>query len=143
MNGQKGCSDVNWHDFVTPSESIRSNTYRADRRRDPTPKHKRMKNTPPEVREKRFRNVGDPRRTDRFKSTYEHGAKSPFVVHGVAAYERAFKLLEDALARSGGPWILGSDPTLADINLMPHTARLDYLSLLDLWIKDRPRVKAW
>ena len=100
-----------------------------------------MKNTPPEVREKRFRNVGDPRRTDRFKSTYEHGAKSPFAVHGVAAYERAFKLLEDALARGGGPWILGSDPTLADINLMPHTARLDYLSLLDLWIKDRPRVR--
>jgi glutathione S-transferase len=38
----------------------------------------RMKNMPPEIREKRFRNVGDPRRTDRFKSTYELGAKSPF-----------------------------------------------------------------
>ena len=36
----------------------------------------RMKNIPPELREKRFRNVGDPRRTDRLKSTYEHGAKS-------------------------------------------------------------------
>jgi glutathione S-transferase len=103
----------------------------------------RMKNMSPELREKRFRNVGDPRRTDRFKSTYEHGAKSPFVVHGVAAYERAFKMLEDTLAESGGPWILGSDPTLADINLMPYTARLDYLGLLDLWITDRTRVKAW
>ena len=64
-------------------------------------------------------------------------------MHGVAAYERAFKMLEDALAQSGGPWILGSDPTLADINLMPYAARLDYLGLLDLWIKDRSRVKAW
>jgi hypothetical protein len=36
----------------------------------------RMKNMPAEVREKRFRNVGDPRRTDRFKSTYEYGVKS-------------------------------------------------------------------
>ena len=103
----------------------------------------RMKNMAPELREKRFRNVGDPRRTDRFKSTYEHGAKSPFVVHGVAAYERAFKMLEDTLAESGGPWILGSDPTLADINLMPYAARLDYLGLLNLWIEHRPRVKGW
>jgi glutathione S-transferase len=103
----------------------------------------RMKNMPAEVRERRFRNVGDPRRMDRFKSTFEHGAKSPFVVHGVTAYERAFKILEDALGDGGGPWILGSDPTLADINLMPYAARLDYLELLDLWIKDRPRVSAW
>ena len=63
----------------------------------------RMKNIPPEMREKRFRNVGDPRRTDLLKSAYEHGAKSSFEVHGVAAYERAFKMLEDALAQNGGP----------------------------------------
>ena len=41
------------------------------------------------------------------------------------------------------PLILGSDPTLADINLMPYAARLNYLGLLDLWIKDRPHAKAW
>jgi len=52
-------------------------------------------------------------------------------------------MLEDTLGESDGPWILGSDPTLADINLMPYAARLDYLGLLDLWIKDRSRVKAW
>jgi glutathione S-transferase len=103
----------------------------------------RMKNMPPEVREKRFRNVGDPRRTDRFKSTYEYGVKSPFVVHGVAAYERAFKMLEASIAKGDGPWILGSDPTLADINLMPYAARLNYLGLLDLWLEDRPRARAW
>ena len=103
----------------------------------------RMKNMPAEVREKRFRNVGDPRRTDRFKSTYEYGVKSPFVAHGIAAYERAFQTLESTLAEHKGPWILGSDPTLADINLMPYAARADYLGLLDLWIKDRPHAKAW
>jgi glutathione S-transferase len=103
----------------------------------------RMKNMPPEVREKRFRNVGDPRRTDRFKSTYDYGVKSPFVVHGIAAYERAFKMLEDTLSESKGPWIFGPNPTLADISLMPYAARLDYLGLLDLWIKDRPHVGAW
>ena len=69
--------------------------------------------------------------------------KSPFVVHGIAAYERAFKMLEATLAEDNGPWIFGFDPTLADINLMPYAARLDYLGLLDLWIKDRPHARVW
>ena len=103
----------------------------------------RMRNMPEATRQKRFRNVGDPRRTDRFRSTYEHGVQSPFVVHAVAAYERAFKTLEETLADGGGPWILGAEPSLADINLMPFAARLDYLGLLDLWIGNRPRVQAW
>ena len=63
----------------------------------------------PELREKRFANVGDPRRRDRFKSTYEHGVQSPFVLHAIAAYERAFKLMEQTLAERG-PWILGAKP---------------------------------
>ncbi len=74
---------------------------------------------------KEFRNIGDPRRRDRFMSTYELGVRSPFVVHGIAAYERAFKMLEDTLSEAG-PWILGAGPSLADINLMPFAARLDY-----------------
>ena len=102
----------------------------------------RMRSMSEEIRERRFRNIGDPRRRDRFVSTYELGARSPFVRHGIAAYERAFKMLEDTLSETG-PWILGATASLADINLMPFAARLDYLGLLDLWIKDRPRVKAW
>ena len=102
----------------------------------------RMRNMPEEIRERRFRNIGDPRRRDRFTSTYELGVHSPYVRHGIAAYERAFKLLEGTLTETG-PWILGQNPSLADINLMPFAARLDYLGLLDLWIKDRPMVKDW
>ena len=94
----------------------------------------------PELREKRFRNVGDPRRTDRFKSTYEHGVHSPFVLHAIAAYERAFKLMEQTLAERG-PWLLGESPTLADINLMPFAARLSYLGLLEAWT-DEPAAHA-
>jgi glutathione S-transferase len=102
----------------------------------------RMRSMPEEIRERRFRNIGDPRRRDRFVSTYELGVRSPYVKHGIAAYERAFKLLEETLSETG-PWILGGTPTLADINLMPFLARLEYLGLLDLWIRDRPRVKDW
>ncbi len=103
----------------------------------------RMRTMPEEIRERRFRNIGDPRRTDRFRSTYEHGVDSPFVVHAIAAYERAFSYLEDTLAEHGESWIVGADPTLADINLMPFAARLDYLRLLDLWTENRPRVQEW
>ena len=102
----------------------------------------RMKTMAPEMRERRFRNIGDPRRRDRFKSTYEHGVQSPFVLHAIAAYERAFKMLETTLAE-GGPWIVGAAPTLADINLMPLVARLDHLGLLGVWTDDRPHVRSW
>jgi len=102
----------------------------------------RMKNMPEELRESRFRNIGDPRRRDRFKSTYELGARSPFVLYAIAAYERAFKLLEETLAEEG-PWIVGERPTLADVNLMPLAARLHYLGLLDLWTDGRPHVTEW
>lgn len=102
----------------------------------------RMKNMPDELREARFRNIGDPRRRDRFKSTYELGERSPFVLYAIAAYEKAFKTLEETLAESG-PWILGASPTLADINLMPYVARLDYLGLLGVWIDSRPRIRDW
>jgi len=51
-------------------------------------------------------------------------------------------MLEETLSGSG-PWILGDAPGLADINLMPFAARLEYLGLLHLWIADRPHVMAW
>ena len=102
----------------------------------------RMKNMPEEIRQARFRNVGDPRRRDRVKSTLEQGVHSPFVLHAVYAYEKAFKLLEATL-EEGGSWIVGDSPTLADISLMPFTARLEYLGLLDVWLTDRQRVRDW
>jgi len=102
----------------------------------------RMKNAPEEIRQARYRNVGDPRRRDRMKSTLDHGVHSLHVLQAIYSYEKAFKLLEESLAESG-PWIMGDDPTLADISLMPFAARLDYLGLLDAWLTDRPRVSGW
>jgi len=102
----------------------------------------RMRAMPQDIRERRFRNIGDPRRRDRFKSTYELGPQSPFVLYAIAAYERAFEVLEETLT-NGGPWVLGNQISLADISLMPYVARLDYLNLLGLWTDGRPRVMAW
>lgn len=102
----------------------------------------RMKNMTEEIRQARYRNVGDPLRRDRMKSTFESGVHSAFVLHAIHDYEKAFKLLEETLAE-GGPWIVGDNPTLADIALMPFAARLDYLGLLDVWLTERPRVREW
>jgi glutathione S-transferase len=90
----------------------------------------RMKNMPEEIRQARV------------KSTLEQGVRSPFVLHAIFAYEKAFKLLEETLV-DGGSWIVGDSPTLADIALMPFAARLDYLGLIDVWLGDRPRVRDW
>ena len=94
------------------------------------------------MHQKDFAPVGDPRRRDRQKSTLEQGVHSPFVLHAVYAYEKAFKLLEETLAE-GGPWIIGDSPTLANIALMPFAARLEYLGLFDLWLAERPRMRDW
>lgn len=102
----------------------------------------RMRAMTPEQREARYNNIGDPKRGDLFRQTLEHGAKAKQVGYAVAAYERMFKRLEATLGE-GGPWIMGSQPTLADIALMPYVARLNFLGLLDLWIGHRPNVTAW
>lgn len=47
---------------------------------------------------------------------------SPFVINGIAAYERAFKMLEGTFAETG-PWIVDANVSLAEINLMPFAAR--------------------
>jgi glutathione S-transferase len=102
----------------------------------------RLRNMPDEQRERRFRNVGDPERRARYESCYEHGVESPYVLQAIADFEKAFRTMEADLA-AGGPWLLGETYTLADINLMPFVARLDYLNLLDLWTAERPQVQAW
>jgi glutathione S-transferase len=101
-----------------------------------------MKGMTEAQRQARFRNVGDPKRRDRFMSTYQLGIDSPYVTWAVAAFEKAFASLEQALS-AGGHWILASGYSLADINLMPYVARLDYLNLLDIWIGERPATRAW
>jgi glutathione S-transferase len=96
----------------------------------------------PEQREIRFNNVGDPDRRARYVSCFDDGVDSPYVLQGIAAFEKAFKGMEADLS-TGGPWLIGEQVTLADINLMPFVARLAYLNLLDIWTAKRPNVSAW
>ena len=101
----------------------------------------RMRNMTEEQREGRFNNVGDAIKRERLMSTYERGVESPYVYQGIACFETAFGKMEKEL--SHGAWIVGDRMTLADINMMPFVARLDFLGLLDAWIADRPGIKDW
>ncbi len=96
----------------------------------------------------RFRNVGDPERRARYISTYEQGVDSPYVFQAIAHFEKAFKNMEAALAPrveggEGGPWLVGSEYSLADTNMTPYVARLEYLNLIDMWLRERSLTRAW
>ena len=102
----------------------------------------KMKAMTQEQRDGRYRNIGDPGRRARMISTYELGCDSPFVAQGIFAFEKMFGEMEECLS-DGRSWLVGPNFSLADINVIPFTARLNYLTLLDVWIKDRPLVAAW
>ena len=95
-----------------------------------------------EQRERRYKNIGDAERRDRYKSMFEEGLDSPYVFRAIGAYEMAFKGIDEALA-GGSDWLADDMFSLAEINLAPFVARLDYMTLLDPWIGKRPAVQAW
>ncbi|MDB5408975.1 MAG: Glutathione S-transferase [Rhodospirillales bacterium] len=102
----------------------------------------KMRTMTEEQRQIRYANVGDPERRARFMSTFERGVESPYVFQAVAHFEKAFKQMEEALA-GGSQWLVSEAYTLADINMVPYIARMEYLTLLDVWTADRPRVRDW
>jgi glutathione S-transferase len=55
---------------------------------------------------------------------------------------RTYERMDVAIAESGGPWLLGKEPTLADISLMPAIVRMADLGLGAMW-QDKPRVARW
>jgi glutathione S-transferase len=102
----------------------------------------KLRNMTEAQRNIRFNNVGDPGRGARFRSTYERGTDSPYVLFAIASFEKMFRTMDAALA-DGRKWLVNSNLTLGDINLMPFVARLEYLNLLDIFINGRPRVQKW
>jgi glutathione S-transferase len=55
---------------------------------------------------------------------------------------RTYERMDAAIASSGGPFLQGSRPTLADISVMPALVRMDDLGLAGMWA-DRPAVGRW
>src|SRR3954468_3155191 len=55
---------------------------------------------------------------------------------------RTYERMDDAISESGGPWLLGKRPPLADVALMRAIVRMDDLGLAHMWA-DRPSVARW
>jgi glutathione S-transferase len=55
---------------------------------------------------------------------------------------RTYERMDAAIASSGGPFLQGRRPTLADVSLMPALVRMDDLGLAGMWA-DRPAVGRW
>jgi len=81
-------------------------------------------------------------RTQRQQSCVFDGFESPYAKRAIAAWERTFGKIDKVIA-AGGPWIMGEQFTLADLDLAPFVARLDGLKLVDPWLENRPHARAW
>jgi glutathione S-transferase len=55
---------------------------------------------------------------------------------------RSYERMDEEIARSGGPWLMGSEPTLADVAVMPAIVRMADLQQESAW-QDLPRVARW
>jgi glutathione S-transferase len=54
---------------------------------------------------------------------------------------RSYERMDDEIEKSGGPWLLGKEITLADVTIMPALVRMHDLGMTD-W-QDLPRVVTW
>jgi glutathione S-transferase len=54
---------------------------------------------------------------------------------------RTYERMDDEIEKSGGPWLLGKQITLADVSVMPSLVRIHDLGMPD-W-HDLPRVATW
>jgi glutathione S-transferase len=59
----------------------------------------------------------------------------------LARLRRAYERMDIEIEKSGGPWLLGKDITLADVAVMPALVRMNDLGMPD-W-QDLPRVVTW
>jgi glutathione S-transferase len=55
---------------------------------------------------------------------------------------RTYERMDAEIKKSGGPWLLGRDPSLADVALMPALVRMADLRQDTAWV-DLPRVQRW
>ncbi len=95
-----------------------------------------------EQREAYWAGQTDIARTHRQRSCVMEGMDSFYAYRAIADWEHIFAKAEHALA-DGRESLMGSQFTLAEVDLAPYIARLDGLQLLDVWLDGRPTVRQW
>ena len=96
---------------------------------------------PPEERRKRYENIPDPNKREKWRQLLEHGLDSPIVADALARFNKLFRDMEKALAN--GPWLLGDAFTLADIGFISFFSRMEAMESAGIWREHYPRVADW
>lgn len=102
----------------------------------------RLRKMSPDQVETHLSRIINLKRRDRQTAIYHEGVEAPHVYRGTVAFEKAFQKIDKTLS-DGRTWLAGDLFTLAEINLAPYVARLEYLNMLDIWTGERPNVLAW
>jgi glutathione S-transferase len=82
-----------------------------------------------------------PLRKEFMLSMGQSGFPEPEMRAALARLRRSYERMEQEIDKSGGPWLLGEEISLADVAAMPALVRMHDLDLAD-W-QDLPRVVAW
>jgi glutathione S-transferase len=83
----------------------------------------------------------DPVQRERKRQWVEKGLDAPEARNALRDFARILAQMEDALRE--GPWLAGSEYSLADVALTPYVNRVEMLGIWDLWKTERPRIAAW
>ncbi|MFQ5683220.1 MAG: glutathione S-transferase family protein [Candidatus Binatia bacterium] len=87
-----------------------------------------------------IKNVPDPAKRERTRENIMQGVNSRYFVGALKRFDKLVADFETALAE--GPWLAGSEFSLADIAYAPYMVRLGHLQLGILW-DERSHVAAW
>ncbi len=94
------------------------------------------------AKERHFRSQTDLSRIMRQRSCVELGFESDYVVRSVANVLQLTATLNAHLEQNG-PWLLGAQYTLAEIAWSPFLARLEALSMLDVFFDGKQAAQRW
>lgn len=91
-----------------------------------------------------FRAIADskPLRKEFMNTMGREGFSDDEITQALDRLGRSMKRMNAEIGKSGGPWMLGADITLADIAIMPTVVRLDDIGLNSLWA-GMPAVDTW
>ncbi|MEZ7813979.1 MAG: glutathione S-transferase family protein [Paracoccaceae bacterium] len=65
------------------------------------------------------------------------------IFNSFTVLRRTFERMNLMLSKSGGPWLIGKNYSLADIAVLPLVDRIEDLGLNGLWSNDYPSVTHW
>lgn len=96
---------------------------------------------PPEERAKRYEKIPNLAKRAKWARMMEEGIDSGLVRDALQVFAKLFRDMERAL--ESGPWLTGSQFTLADAGLISFFYRLEMLQCAGLWRDQFPRLTDW